>query len=74
MTRLEKYNDRWRVTAEDGTDMWNSDLDFAALDALAAAARVGNPEIELGEGVPADALERGQRLREILERVSGRDT
>jgi hypothetical protein len=55
----------WRVVS-DGLLSESSDLEWAALDALLLAEIYGTT-IELGAGVPADALDRARAKREQLE-------
>jgi hypothetical protein len=65
--RIEKAGGRWLVICDSFEASWN-DLDFAACSALSFAALMRVEEPALGEGVPSDALTRGQQLRERLAR------
>ena len=51
----------WEVTGE-GISNTAVDLDWAAFDAL-FLAEVHGTTVELGEGVPPDALDLGRQLR-----------
>jgi hypothetical protein len=55
----------WTVFGEGMTATFD-DLDRAACSALCFAELFGSGEPELGRDVPADALERGRRFRELL--------
>jgi hypothetical protein len=70
--RLEKRADGgWEARGESAT-LWATDLDWAALGAIHMAA-IDGVDVELGSGVPADALDQGRRLIETLA-VLGRPT
>jgi hypothetical protein len=60
--KLVKAGDAWNVVAH-GHLSSCADLELAAVKALSLAERYG-ASVELGEGVPKDALERGRRRRE----------
>ena len=60
--RLQKHGTGWVVSGE-GVSNRAVDLDWAAFDAL-FLAEVHGTTVELGEGVPGDALELGRKLRE----------
>jgi hypothetical protein len=63
--KLLRDSDFWKVVG-DGLQSESSDLEWAALDALVLAELHGTT-VELGEGVPADALELGRARLEALE-------
>lgn len=63
--KLLRDNGLWKVVG-DSLLSESNDLEWAALDALLLAELHGTT-VELGEGVPADALERGRARREALE-------
>jgi hypothetical protein len=56
---------KWETIGPGGTQL-NTELDWAALAATQMAAKAG-VAVDLGEGVPPDALHKGHRLGEILE-------
>ncbi len=55
----------WKVMGETLLSE-SSDLEWAALDALLLSEIYGTT-VELGDGVPADALDRARAKREYLE-------
>lgn len=59
--KLQKHGMGWVVSGEGVTNR-AVDLDWAAFDAL-FLAEVHGTTIELGEGVPDDALDLGRQLR-----------
>ncbi len=60
--KLQKQGTGWVVTGE-GISNAAVDLDWAAFDAL-LLAEIHGTNVELGDGVPPDALELGKLLRE----------
>jgi hypothetical protein len=60
--KLQKHGMGWMVSGE-GVSNRAVDLDWAAFDAL-FLAEVHGTTVELGEGVPSDALELGRQLRQ----------
>jgi hypothetical protein len=65
--KLLKAGEAWNVVAE-GHLSSCADLEVAAAKALVLAELHGS-SVELGEGVPEDALERGRRRREQSKRL-----
>jgi hypothetical protein len=65
---LRRSEAGWTVTGRGMTATFGDDLDLAACSALGFAEMFGAGVPELGPGVPADALERGRRFRELLGR------
>jgi hypothetical protein len=59
--KLQKRGTGWEVIGE-GVSNRAVDLDWAAFDAL-FLAEIHGTHVELGDGVPPDALELGKRLR-----------
>ncbi len=55
----------WKVVGE-GINIETRELEWAVFDAL-TLAEIHGATIELGEGVPEDALERGRARRDQLE-------
>jgi hypothetical protein len=69
--RLEQAGVEWQVSGG-GVTAKHTDLDVAACSAVRLAELMGATRIELGEGVPADAVERGRKLRmRLLSMRSG---
>jgi hypothetical protein len=63
---LQRTETGWMVSGHGMTATFGDDLDNAACSALCFAELFGSGEPELGPDVPADALERGRRFRELL--------
>jgi hypothetical protein len=58
----------WEVQLDGITHCWDGDLEGAAALALTYRALLkATKEVELGPGVPPDALELGYRLSSVLE-------
>jgi hypothetical protein len=55
----------WKVVGQ-GVNIEARELEWAIFDAL-TLAEIQGVTVELGEGVPKDALERGRRPRDHLE-------
>ena len=57
----------WEIVVGDSVVRSSGELEWAAFDAILLAEMHGASGIELGYGVPDDALVRGQALRETWE-------
>ena len=57
----------WEVVVGDSVMSSSAELEWAAFDALLLAEIHGSNSVTLGAGVPADALDRGRRVREHWE-------
>jgi hypothetical protein len=69
--RIEKDGQRWRVTGEgpnlESINLYSTELDTAAWQAIEMGLVFGLGQPSLGEGVPDDALEGGLRMKEIID-------
>jgi hypothetical protein len=57
----------WEVVVGESVMSSTAELEWAAFDALLLAEIHGSSSVTLGAGVPADALDRGRRVREHWE-------
>lgn len=68
MLELRRGSAGWEIAIGDTVLRTSGELEWAAFDAILLAEMHGASGIALGDGVPSDALARGQALRETWER------